>query len=121
MNFYVFGHFEAGTKNSDGPTKRTPVTEQIFPGPRRLPRDLPGDPRGPFGDLPGTPGDPPGQQKRPYLYKFPAPEALDCCVQTCLLQRIAPKRPRDRFIYKKATKINNRGSGAYHGGPGVYP
>ena len=27
-------------------------------------------------------------QKRPYLDKFPAPEALDCCIRICLLQRI---------------------------------
>ena len=33
--------------------------------------------------------------KRPYLDKFPAPEALNCCVQICLLQRIAPRTPLD--------------------------
>ena len=55
------------------------------------------------------------------LDKNTAPEALGCCVQTCLLGPIAPTTPLDCFIHKKGAKINNRGPGAYHGGPGVYP
>ena len=34
------------------------------------------------------------QQKRPYLYRFIAPEALDCYVRSCSLGPIGPKTPR---------------------------
>ena len=44
------------------------------------------------------------QQKRPYLPKFTAPEALDCCVRTCLMQPIVPRTPMDCFIYNKSAK-----------------
>ena len=44
-------------------------------------------------------------QQRPYFHKFPTPEAFDCCIRICLLQRIAPRSPLDRFNYKKAAKI----------------
>ena len=37
-------------------------------------------------------------QRRPYLDKFPATEALDCCIRICLLQRIAPRTPLDCFM-----------------------
>ena len=37
-------------------------------------------------------------KKRPYLGKFPAPEALDCCIRICLLQRIAPTTGLDCFM-----------------------
>ena len=40
-------------------------------------------------------------QKRPYLNDFEAPEALDCCIRICLLQRTAPRTPLDRLVYKK--------------------
>ena len=40
--------------------------------------------------------------------KCPAPEALDCCVQTCLLRPIAPGTPPDRFIHKTAAKIKQK-------------
>ena len=43
-------------------------------------------------------------QKRPYLYKCAATEALTCCIRICLLQRIAPRTPLDRFIYKRPPK-----------------
>ena len=99
-------------KNSDGPTKRTPVTEQIFPGPLRLPRDPPGTPGDPSGTPRGVsetprrpPGTPYGPQKQPYLDKYTAPEALDCCVPTCPLRTIALRTRPDRFVYKKAAKI----------------
>ena len=32
-------------------------------------------------------------QQMPYLKKCTAPEALDCCIQICLLQRITPASP----------------------------
>ena len=42
------------------------------------------------------------QQKRPYLKKYPAAEAVDCGVRTCLLRPIAP-----RTTYKNAADIKN--------------
>ena len=59
-------------------------------------------------------------QKRPYLDTFPEPEALDCCVRTCLLQRIAPRTPLDRFIYKKSAGIK-KCLRAHPMEKGVYP
>ena len=60
------------------------------------PRDVPETPGTPLGhprDAPGTHwgllGTPYGPQKRSYFTKFTAPEALDCCVRTCLLGAIA--------------------------------
>ena len=76
-------------------------------GPPGTPLGRPGTPLGPPGtslrrprDAPGTPGDlqgplmdplwtPYGSQKRSYLDKYTAPEALDCCVRTCLSGPIA--------------------------------
>ena len=55
------------------------------------------------------------QQKRLYLHIFLVPEAVDCCVRTCLLQRIAPRTPLDRFVSKEAAKINKMSLGPPHG------
>ena len=54
-------------------------------------------PPGNSRDLTG-PLDPPATIKRPYLNKFTAPEALGCCIRICLLQRVSPKTPLDRFV-----------------------
>ena len=48
--------------------------------------------------------------KRPYLNKCAAPEALDCYIRVCLLQRIAPRAPLDRLIQKSAGKHQERAS-----------
>ena len=45
--------------------------------------------------------------KKPYLNKFTAPEALDCCSLTCLWQPIASRTPLDCSIYKNAAKLKN--------------
>ena len=50
------------------------------------------------------------QQKRPYLKKCPALEALDCCVRICPLQRIAPRTTLDRFILLWALFVGPHGA-----------
>ena len=87
---------------------RMPRTSLEPPGIPGIPWARPWDPRGPPWDTPGTSGDhkaPHGRQKQPYLHKHTAPEALDCCVQTCLFEPIAWRTPTDRFIYRKAAKL----------------
>ena len=44
------------------------------------------------------------QQKRPYLKTFAAPEALDCCIRICVLQRITQRTPLGHLIYKRPPK-----------------
>ena len=63
----------------------------------RSPRDAPG----PLG----TPRWPPRLQNQPYLSKYVAPDALGCCVRTCLLGSIAWRTPKDRLVHKTAAKI----------------
>ena len=58
-------------------------------GPPETPLGPLGTPLGPASDAPRTPRDPHGPQKRSYLHRYTAPEALDCCVRTCLLEPIA--------------------------------
>ena len=56
-------------------------------------------------------------KKRQYLDKFPAPEALDCCVRTCLVRPTAARTPPDRLsTYEKVAKIKK-----YHQAPGYRP
>ena len=45
-------------------------------------------------------------QKQSYLDESPAPEALDCCVQTCVLRPIAPKTPREPLDIQRPPKSN---------------
>ena len=96
------------------------------PGTRGRPWDAWGTRLGPLGDIPETPwghpwhtrrrlwdpGGPPGtpmgpltDNKRSDFDKYTAPEALHCCVRTCLLGPIAGRTRPGRFHYKKVAKI----------------
>ena len=59
-----------------------------WPPPAR-PWDPQQTPLGPPRDAPKTPGTSMDHNKKQYLNKYTAPEALDCCVRTCLLGPIA--------------------------------
>ena len=73
-------------EHAPGTTGDAPGTPGHAPG---TPRDVPETPP----ERPWHPWGPPetsyGTQKRRYRNKFPAPEALNCCVRTCLLEPIA--------------------------------
>ena len=53
-------------------------------GPLGTPLGRPGTPQGRPWDLQGPLMTPCGPQKRSYLNNYTAPEALDCCVRSCL-------------------------------------
>ena len=74
------------------PYENDPEDPQGAPGAPWGLQGTPGTPLGPPGDAPGTSReswDPPRTKNRTYLSKSTTPEALDCCVQTCLLGPIA--------------------------------
>ena len=82
-----------------GESTEPPVTSR---DPMGTPLEYPGTPWTPRG----PPGDLHGPQKQIYLNKFPAPEAVDCCIQIPSLQRIILRTPLDRFImYITRTKL----------------
>ena len=50
----------------------------------------------------------------PYLDKIPAPKAIACCIQICLMQRIASMTPEPFYPYKGCQNQTNV-SGPAHG------
>ena len=81
---YQSVHVDAGVP---GAPLGTPLGTPL--GPPGTPLGPPGTPLGPPRDAPRTPRNSYGPQKQPYLEKYTALEALDCCVQNCLLAPIA--------------------------------
>ena len=74
--------------------KRIPGIPRASPEPPGTSDDPGACPLAPQGTPLGPPEDPRdkhGPQTQPYLSKFPAPEALACCIRILSLQCIAPK------------------------------
>ena len=87
-----------------GMPRTSPEPPRIWGSLGPAPGNAPGTPRHAPGTPWGRPWDPRGPSWT-YLNKYAVREALNCCVQTCLLGPISWRFPQERFTYKKSAKI----------------